>query len=94
MLTWFDSIRENPTLFSFNFSTQFFILFTDSPAQIKFNGSNAASVYLSSSPPKFCPPGRTDDLSAIIRVIDSATKFVFVSVMDYFPTTLYTRQRT
>lgn len=66
----------------------------DSPAQIKFNGSNAASVYLSSSPPKFCPPGRTDDLSAIIRVIDSATKFVFVSVMDYFPTTLYTRQRT
>lgn len=66
----------------------------DSPAQIKFNGSIASSVFLSSSPPKFCPPGRTDDLSAILRVIDSATKFVYVSVMDYFPTTLYTPQRT
>lgn len=66
----------------------------DSPAQIKINGSNSASIYLTSSPPKLSPPGREDDLAAILRVINSATKFVYVSVMDYFPTTLYTQQRT
>ncbi|XP_020611844.1 phospholipase D3-like [Orbicella faveolata] len=66
----------------------------DSPAQIKINGSNSASIYLTSSPPKLSPPGRQDDLAAILRVINSATKFVYISVMDYFPTTLYTDQRT
>lgn len=66
----------------------------DSPAQIKINGSNSSSIYLTSSPPKLSPPGREDDLAAILRVINSATKFVYVSVMDYFPTTLYTQQRT
>lgn len=71
-----------------------FVFFKDSPAQIKINGSNSASIYLTSSPPKLSPPGRQDDLSAILRVINSATKFVYVSVMDYFPTTLYTEQRT
>ncbi|KAL9950329.1 hypothetical protein ACROYT_G042815 [Oculina patagonica] len=80
----------------------FFVLFlvggalsqSYSPAQIKINGSNLASIYLTSSPPKLSPPGREDDLSAILRVINTATKFVYVSVMDYFPTTLYTKHRT
>lgn len=66
----------------------------DSPAQIKINGSNAAAIFLSSSPKLLCPPGRAEDLSTILRIIDSAKKFVYVSVMDYFPTTLYTKNRT
>lgn len=66
----------------------------DSPAQIKINGSNAAGIYLASAPKQLCPPDRADDLSTILRIIDSAKQFVYVSVMDYFPTTLYTENRT
>lgn len=66
----------------------------DSPAKITINGSYLASVYFSSSPNLLCPPGRAEDLATILRIIDGAKKFVFVSVMDYFPTTLYTDQRT
>lgn len=71
-----------------------YVFVEDYPAQIKINGTNLASIYLTSSPPKLSPPGREDDLAAILRVINSATKFVYVSVMDYFPTTLYTEKRT
>jgi len=34
--------------------------------------------------------GRTSDLDAIINVIMNAEKFIHISVMDYFPITLYT----
>ena len=47
-------------------------------------------MYLSSSPAALCPPGREPDLSAILRTIDSAEKFVEIAVMDYIPATLYT----
>ena len=46
-------------------------------------------VYLSSSPAALCPPGREPDLSAILRTIDSAEKFVEIAVMDYIPATIY-----
>jgi phospholipase D3/4 len=48
-------------------------------------------VYLSSSPASFCPPGREVDSDAIVKAIDAAEEFVEVSVMDYIPTTLYSR---
>lgn len=45
--------------------------------------------HLQSSPPELCPEGRTIDVDAIVNVIDSAEKFVYVAVMDYFPTTQF-----
>jgi phospholipase D3/4 len=47
------------------------------------------SVVHQSSPPSFCPEGRTNDLDAILDVIDKAEKYIHIAVMDYFPTTLY-----
>ena len=48
------------------------------------------SLYLSSSPPPFCPDGRNVDIDAILTTINTADKFVYIAVMDYFPTTIYT----
>lgn len=61
----------------------------NSAAPLTLSGSDL-SVYLSSSPPPFCPEGREQDLAAIINTIDSAEQFVDIAVMDYFPTTIYT----
>lgn len=36
------------------------------------------------------PKGRTNDIDAILNCIDKAEKFIYISVMDYFPLTLYT----
>merc|ERR1712037_1001189 len=47
-------------------------------------------VFLSSSPPPFCPSGREVDIAAIIKAINNAEKFVEIAVMDYIPATLYT----
>ncbi|VDH92290.1 Hypothetical predicted protein, partial [Mytilus galloprovincialis] len=60
--------------------------------QIQYNGT-AATTYLSSSPPPFCPNGRTVDIDAIVDVIHKADKFVYIAVMDYFPTTQFSRPR-
>jgi len=49
-------------------------------------------VYLSSSPPPFCPNGRDVDVDAIVKVMNTAEKFINIAVMDYFPTTLYTKK--
>ncbi|XP_041353622.1 5'-3' exonuclease PLD3-like [Gigantopelta aegis] len=57
--------------------------------KVVFNHTNGL-VYLSSSPPQFCPDGRTIDIDAIVDVIQSAKEFVYIAVMDYFPSTLYT----
>ncbi|XP_078389576.1 5'-3' exonuclease PLD3 [Cetorhinus maximus] len=48
-----------------------------------------ARVYLSSSPPALCPQGRTDDLASILSIIDDAEHFVYVAVMNYIPTTVF-----
>jgi len=50
----------------------------------------ALSVYLSSSPPPFCPHGREVDIDAIVKTINMAEHYVHIAVMDYFPTTIYT----
>lgn len=47
-------------------------------------------LYFQSSPPPMSPKGRTQDVDAIVSVINKAEKFVHISVMDYFPLTLYT----
>lgn len=43
-----------------------------------------------SSPPPFSPEGRTNDIDGLIHCIEKAEKFVYISVMDYFPLTIYT----
>lgn len=45
--------------------------------------------FLQASPPAFCPKGRTHDLLAIIGIISEAQQFVYVSVMEYFPTSRF-----
>lgn len=58
------------------------------PITVTFNNTQAP-IFLSSSPPSFCPLGRTGDIDAILKVIGSAKNFVYIAVMDYSPTTLY-----
>ncbi|KAF5890857.1 centrosomal protein, partial [Clarias magur] len=42
-------------------------------------------VYISNSPPAFCPDSRTKDLDAILSVMNQAQQFIHVAVMEYFP---------
>jgi phospholipase D3/4 len=58
------------------------------PMKVSMNGRDT-EVYLSSSPPNFCASGRTQDLDALLSVVNSARKFLYLSVMDYAPMFLY-----
>ncbi|XP_048456005.1 5'-3' exonuclease PLD3-like isoform X1 [Rhincodon typus] len=70
-----------PPFYSTNFNK-------DTPLEVKLNGT-AAKIYFSSSPPKICPKGRTTDLDAILSGINAAKKFLYISVMEYFPTSRF-----
>lgn len=41
---------------------------------------------LQSAPPPLCATGRTEDLQALLSIIDGASEFVYVAVMSYLPT--------
>ncbi|XP_055880137.1 5'-3' exonuclease PLD3-like [Biomphalaria glabrata] len=62
---------------------------SQSPAVITYNQTKNALIYISSSPQPFCPFGRTVDIDAIINVINSAKKYIYISVMEYVPIILY-----
>ncbi|XP_039992390.1 5'-3' exonuclease PLD4 [Xiphias gladius] len=49
----------------------------------------SSRIYLSGSPPSFCPLSRTQDLEAILSIISEAEHYVDVAVMEYFPTTRF-----
>ncbi|XP_078133289.1 5'-3' exonuclease PLD4 isoform X1 [Sander vitreus] len=49
----------------------------------------SSRLYLTGSPPSFCPPSRTQDLEAILSIISDAQHYVDVAVMEYFPTTRF-----
>ncbi|NXA24314.1 PLD3 Phospholipase, partial [Ibidorhyncha struthersii] len=66
-----------------NYSTTFNM---ETPLELKLNDT-AAAVYFSSSPPALCAAGRTQDLGALLSVIDAAEEFVYIAVMSYLPTT-------
>ncbi|XP_076017701.1 5'-3' exonuclease PLD4 [Genypterus blacodes] len=53
----------------------------------------SSRLYLTGSPPSFCPPSRTQDLEAILSMISGAHHYVDVAVMEYFPTTRFGRPR-
>ncbi|XP_045616563.1 5'-3' exonuclease PLD3 isoform X2 [Procambarus clarkii] len=56
-------------------------------------GGFTVDTYLSSSPPPFCPKGRSNDIDAIVDVISKAKKFIYIAVMDYFPKMLFTKRK-
>lgn len=64
----------------------------DTPFNIELNGT-FSSVYFSSAPPAVCGEGRTEDLKSILSIIDDAQGFVYVAVMNYFPTMEYTNPK-
>ncbi|XP_032882912.1 5'-3' exonuclease PLD4 [Amblyraja radiata] len=74
-----------PTPWPSSYSTKFN---KETPLEVKLNGT-AAKVYFSSSPPRMCPNGRTTDLDAILSGINAARLFIFISVMEYFPTSRF-----
>ncbi|XP_076245485.1 5'-3' exonuclease PLD3 isoform X2 [Calliopsis andreniformis] len=51
---------------------------------------NKYQTFIASSPSPFSPKGRTNDIDAILYCIKKAEKFIYISVMDYFPLTIYT----
>ncbi|XP_056152333.1 5'-3' exonuclease PLD4 [Lampris incognitus] len=53
----------------------------------------SSRIYLTASPPAFCPPSRTQDLEAILSVISGAQRFINVAVMDYFPSTQFEKPK-
>ncbi|NXH62206.1 PLD3 Phospholipase, partial [Rhabdornis inornatus] len=62
----------------------------ETPMELALNDT-AAAVYFSSSPPPLCPGGRTQDLDALLAVIDGAEVFVDVAVMSYLASTEFSR---
>lgn len=63
------------------------------PQHIPINGQ-PFSVFISSSPKELCPDGRTNDIDAILHIINTAERFIHIAVMDYFPIFLYKRPTT
>ena len=72
---------------------QYWALFdATNPAHVQFDSSpkgERSDVYLTSSPDWFCANQRTYDLDAIQGLMNHAKKTISISVMDYFPTSLY-----
>ncbi|XP_077255467.1 5'-3' exonuclease PLD3 isoform X2 [Temnothorax americanus] len=63
----------------------------DNPMNFTYK-DNKYKLFIASSPPPFSPKGRSSDLDAIVHCITKAEKFIYISVMDYFPLTIYTPQ--
>ncbi|XP_034473010.1 5'-3' exonuclease PLD3 [Drosophila innubila] len=59
------------------------------PLFIRVNRNYTMSAYISSAPPALTATGRTNDLDAILHCIETASEFVHIAVMDYFPLTVY-----
>ncbi|XP_029949622.1 inactive phospholipase D5 [Salarias fasciatus] len=56
----------------------------NSALELQLNATPALA-YVSTSPELFCAKDRTRDVDAISQVIQSAKKFIFISVTDYLP---------
>ncbi|KAM6074341.1 PREDICTED: phospholipase D4-like [Chlamydotis macqueenii] len=86
--TYWDLGHANATIpfpWPLNYSTH---INKHQPLEVEFNGM-LTKAYFSASPPAFCPGGRTLDLFAITSTISEAQEFVYVSVMEYFPTSRF-----
>jgi phospholipase D3/4 len=58
------------------------------PAEVVLNDMNV-TVFISASPKEFCPPNRTNDIDALLHVVNSSNKTICVEVMDYSASSLY-----
>jgi len=63
------------------------------PAQVVLNKTQV-SLFIAASPKQFCSPNRTNDIDALLYVINSAKKSIGVEVMDYSASTLYLTPNT
>ncbi|CAD5223745.1 unnamed protein product [Bursaphelenchus okinawaensis] len=61
---------------------------SENPISTKISDDNSL-VYLTTSPPSFAPAGREHDGLTIINNINNAKKYIYISVMDYSPSTFY-----
>ncbi|CAL8286187.1 unnamed protein product [Lota lota] len=57
------------------------------------DGNVSSRIYLSGSPPLFCPASRTQDLEAILSAISEAERFIDVAVMVYSPSSRFEHHR-
>ncbi|XP_051171842.1 5'-3' exonuclease PLD3-like isoform X2 [Leptopilina boulardi] len=78
--------NQVPTTWPANFSTKINV---KNPMTLTLDNVKYRTFF-SSAPPKFSPPGRTDDIDAILHCIEKAEKFIYISVMDYIPMMIYT----
>ncbi|XP_060610712.2 5'-3' exonuclease PLD4 isoform X1 [Anolis sagrei] len=86
--TYWDLGEPNATIPSpwpSNYSTN---INREKPLEIHFNGTST-KAYFSASPSSFCPGGRTFDLVTVLDVIYDAEEFVYISMMEYFPTSRF-----
>ncbi|KAJ6232906.1 hypothetical protein M0813_04433 [Anaeramoeba flamelloides] len=60
----------------------------ETPATVTLN-SKDNNVFIASSPPEMSPPGRAQDLDAILHIINNAESSLSLEVMDYIPAYLY-----
>ena len=50
-------------------------------------------IFIAASPKSLIANGRTDDLTAILKIIDKAEKFVHIVVGEYLPMDVYKSQK-
>nr|XP_022905261.1 phospholipase D3-like [Onthophagus taurus] len=60
----------------------------------KFNGTNPINVdnyeiFIATSPDEFLPPGREKDLDTILNLIQKTENFIYISIMDYLPLSIF-----
>ena len=66
----------------------------NSPLKIYNNFDNTLyDIFIASSPKSLIANGRTDDLTAILKIIDKAEKFVHIVVGEYLPMDAYKSQK-
>ncbi|XP_068151158.1 5'-3' exonuclease PLD3 [Drosophila tropicalis] len=65
----------------------------ENPLNLQLNGTISMEGFISGAPPSLAPRKRTNDLDAIIDVIDRAVLFVDIAVMDYYPLIIYEKSK-
>lgn len=62
------------------------------PLLVNLNDSYGKfDAFFTSSPKQLCSSNRMNDIDTILTIINEAKKYVYISVMDYFPMFLYER---
>ena len=50
-------------------------------------------IFIGCSPPSLRAQGRTDDLIAILNVINNAQEYIYIAVNEYIPMDLWKRRK-